>query len=148
MKVILLDDVKKLGKKDQTVEVNQGYARNFLIPKGLVIEANANNMNMLNNKKKAEAKKEEEEISHAKNICSKLENMDLVIKTKAGENGKLFGSITSKEVSQKIKEISKIDIDKRKIELKETIKLVGEYDIEAKLYKGIVAKFKLKIEGE
>jgi large subunit ribosomal protein L9 len=148
MKVILLQDVKSLGKKDAALEVNDGYARNFLLPKGFAVEANSHNMNTLNHKKNAEAKKIEKEKEEAKETAKKLQQTELCIKTKAGENGKLFGSITSKELVQKIKEVHGIEMDKRKIEISESIKTIGTYEVEAKLYTGVVAKFQVKIESE
>jgi large subunit ribosomal protein L9 len=147
MKVILIQDVKGLGKKDAAVEVNDGYARNFLLPRGLALEANATNMNLLNNKKSSEARKKDQEIAVAKELCEKINSIELIIKTKTGENGRLFGSITSKDVGEKLKASHGIDIDKKKIELSETIKTVGLYSLDVKLYTGISAKLKVKVEA-
>ena len=148
MKVILIQDVKGLGKKDLAVEVNDGYARNFLLPKGLALEATASNMNLLNNKKGSEARKKEQEVVAANEIAKKIETLELIIKTKTGEHGRLFGSITSKDVGAKLKEVHSIDIDKKKIELTEPIKSVGLFVVDIKVYTGIIAKLKVKVEAE
>lgn len=148
MKVILLQDVKGLGKKDAAVEVNDGYARNFLLPKGLALEANATNMNVLNNKKESEARKKEKEIKEAKELAQKISAIELVIKTKCGEHGKLFGSITSKDIGEKLKDVHAIDIDKKKIDMHDPIKAIGRFTIDLKIYHGITAKLTVKVEAE
>lgn len=148
MKVILTQDIKALGKKDAAVEVNDGYARNYLIPKGLAVEGNSTNMHLLKNRKISEEKKKQHQIDEATTLLNKLQAIELKMKTKAGENGKLFGSITSKEVCQKLEEQHGLVVDKRKVHLDEAIKAVGQYTVMAKLYPGIVAKFKVTIEAE
>lgn len=148
MKVILIQDVKGLGKKDAAVEVNDGYARNFLLPKKLALEASASNMNLLNNKKGSEARKKDQEIVIANELSEKIKELELVIKTKTGEHGRLFGSITSKDVGERLKAAHGIDIDKKKIELNENIKTVGMYTADIKVYTGINAKLKVKVEAE
>ena len=148
MKVILKQDVKGLGKKESMVEVNDGCARNFLFPRGLAVEATATNINIMNTKKEAEKKKNERELAQAKALAEKLKEVTVVIKAKAGENGKLFGSITSKDISDKLKADFKLDIDKKKIQLHDAIKSLGTTDVEVKLYPGVSGKFTVKIVEE
>ena len=148
MKVVLLKDVKKLGKSGEIVEVNDGYARNMLIKQGIALEATATNLNDLKLKIKNEEKKEE----NLKNIASAnkqlIESKTLNLYIKAGANGKTFGSITSKEISEGIKKLCDIDIDKKQVELDGSIKLVGNYDVPIKLHKDIIATLKLVVGEE
>ncbi len=148
MKVVLLKDVKKLGKSGEIVEVNDGYARNMLIKQGIALEATATNLNDLKLKIKNEEKKEE----NLKNIASAnkqlIESKTLNLYIKAGANGKTFGSITSKEISEGIKKLCDIDIDKKQVELDGSIKLVGNYDVPIKLHKDIIAMLKLVVGEE
>lgn len=139
MKVILQQDVKSLGKKGDLVNASDGYARNFLFPKGLAVEANASAMNDYNNKESAKKFHKAEEIKAAQEMASKLEGKTFSLKAKAGANGKLFGSVTSKDVSAKIKADLGIDIDKRKISMAD-IKAFGTVQAEIKVYQGISAK--------
>lgn len=139
MKVILKQDVKSLGKKGELVNASDGYARNFLFPKGLAIEANAAAMNDFNNKESAKKFHKAEEIKAAQAVADKLEGKTFSLKAKAGANGKLFGSVTSKDVAAKIKEDLKIDVDKRKIVM-EDMKAFGTIQAEIKVYQGISAK--------
>lgn len=139
MKVILQQDVKSLGKKGDLVNASDGYARNFLFPKGLAVEANASAMNDYNNKESAKKFHKAEEIKAAQEMASKLEGKTFSLKAKAGANGKLFGSVTSKDVSAKIKDDLGIDIDKRKISMAD-IKAFGTVQAEIKVYQGISAK--------
>jgi len=139
MKVILKADVKSLGKKGELVNASDGYARNFLIPKGLATEANTAAMNDFNNKESAKKFHKAEEIKAAKADAEKLEGKTFKLTAKAGANGKLFGSVTSKDVSAKIKQDLKLDIDKRKIVLQD-VKQFGVYEAEIKVYQGISAK--------
>jgi large subunit ribosomal protein L9 len=148
MKVILKQDVKALGKKDQMVDVSDGYARNFLLPKGLAMEATADNINVMNQKNVAEQHKKDKALAQAKELAVKLNDLTVVIKTKAGENGKLFGSITTKEIAEKLKEQHHLDIDKKKMNLDEAIKTLGTTAVEAKLHPGVSAKFTVKIVQE
>ena len=138
MKVILQQDVKSLGKKGDLVNASDGYARNFLFPKGLAVEANASAMNDYNNKESAKKFHKAEEIKAAQELASKLEGKTFSLKAKAGANGKLFGSVTSKDVSAKIKADLGIDIDKRKISMSD-IKAFGTVQAEIKVYQGISA---------
>jgi len=148
MKVILLQDIKNVGKKEQVIEANDGYARNFLFPKKLAIEATKDNMLKLQAKKTSEVNKKNAEIEANKEIAKKIEKMELVIKVKAGENGKIFGGVTSKEISEEIKKQYKYEIDKKKIVLKETIKNLGKFTAEIKFGDGVNAKLTLNITAE
>lgn len=148
MKIILKQDVKGLGKAGSMVNASDGYARNFLIPKGLAVEATAANINEMESKKEAERKKSERELAAAKGLAEKIKSIVLVIKAKTGENGKLFGSITSKDIAEKLKSNYKIEIDKKKIELDEAIKSTGNFEVEIKLYPGVNSKLTVKVEQE
>lgn len=139
MKVILKQDVKSLGKKGDLVNASDGYARNFLFPKGLAIEANAAAMNEFNNKESAKKFHKAEEIKAAQTLADKLEGKTFALKAKAGANGKLFGSVTSKDVAAKIKQDLNVEIDKRKIVM-EDMKTFGTAQAEIKVYQGISAK--------
>jgi large subunit ribosomal protein L9 len=147
MKVILKQDVKGTGKKEQMVEVSDGYARNFLFPKGLAVEASAANINIMKTKKDAEAQKKDREIAQAKELAAKIKNITLTLRVKAGDNGKLFGSITSKDVAEGMKTQHKLEIDKKKLVMSDSIKSVGTYEAEVKLYPEISSKFTVKIES-
>lgn len=148
MKVILLQDIKNVGKKEQIIEANDGYARNYLFPKKLAIEATKDNMLKLQAKKTSEANKKNAEIESNKEIAKKLEKIELAIKAKAGENGKIFGGITSKEISEELKKQYKFDIDKKKIVLKETIKNLGRFSAEIKFGDRVNAKLTLNITAQ
>lgn len=139
MKVVLKQDVKGLGKKGELVNTSDGYARNFLFPKGLAVEANAQSMTELKNREQAQKYKIETETAAAKKAAAEIQGKTIKIKAKAGQNGKLFGSVTSKEIAEKLKEEFKIDVDKRKVVV-EDIKQFGTFEFEVKLYQGISAK--------
>ena len=145
MKVILTQDIKGVGKKDEIINANDGYARNFLFPKKLAVEANAQNMSLLKGRKDSANFKKEQEKENAIKIKEQLSKINLEVKVKAGENGKIFGSITSKEISSELKEQYNIEIDKKKILLKEPIKLVGIFTVEIRLYEGIIGNLKINI---
>ncbi|TJX67699.1 50S ribosomal protein L9 [Soehngenia saccharolytica] len=145
MKVILLQDVKGLGKAGDLVNSKDGYARNFLFPKNLAIEANEENLKKWEERKKEEAKKIQQEIEAANELKEKLENLTVTLKVKTGSQGRLFGSITALDVANNLKEQYGIDIDKRKIELKENIKSLGNFEAEVKLYQDITAKLKINV---
>lgn len=147
MKVILKEDVKGLGKKEQMVEASDGYARNYLFPKGLAVEATAANINIMKTKKEAEAQKKEKEIAQAKELANKLKDITVTLKAKAGESGKLFGSITAKDVADALKSQHKLDIDKKQLVMPDAIKAIGTFTVEAKLYPAISSKFTIKIES-
>ena len=139
MKVILQQDVKNLGKKGDLVNASDGYARNFLFPKGLAIEANSSAMNDFNNKEASKKFHKAEEIKAAQADAAKLDGKTFKLTAKAGANGKLFGSVTSKDVSKKIKDELGIDTDKRKIVMPD-VKAFGTVQAEIKVYQGISAK--------
>lgn len=148
MKVILLDNIKGVGKKDEIINASDGYARNFLFPKKLAVEANNENMSKLKAKKQSEQYKKDVNKENAEKIAKKLDNITLTIKVKAGENGKIFGGVTSKEISEELKKQYKIDIDKKKIILNENIKNLGGFDISMKLFEGVTGKLKVKVISE
>ena len=145
MKVILTQDIKGVGKKDDMINANDGYARNFLLPRKMAVEANAQNLSMLKARKDAANYKKEQEKVNAESIKEKLSKSMLTIKVKAGENGKIFGSITAKEIAQELKKAYQIEIDKKKVLLKEPIKEIGMLNVEIKLYEGIIGKLKINI---
>ncbi|MCF6460963.1 50S ribosomal protein L9 [Clostridium sp. Cult3] len=148
MKIILLKDVKGLGKEGELVNAKDGYARNYLFPKKLAIEATPTNMNKWKERKKAEEAREKEEHEEALKLKKKIESLNLELKGKAGEGGKLFGSITSKDISDALKAQHKINIDKRKIELKDNIKTLGTTDVEIKVYPEVSARLTVKVTEE
>jgi large subunit ribosomal protein L9 len=148
MKVILKEDVKGLGNKESLVNVSDGYARNFLIPRGLAVEASSTNMNVMKTKKEAEKSKKDRELAQAKELAEKINKTVVTLKAKAGENGKLFGSITTKDIVDALKKEHSIDIDKKKLNVSDSIKVLGTYDAEVKLYPGVSGKLTVKIEQE
>ena len=148
MKVIFIQDVKGQGKKGEEKNIADGYARNFLLPRGLAVEANAANLNNLKGQKESQAYKKEQEIKAAEDIKKNLEAVAVKISAKAGENGKLFGSITAKDIAEALKSQHKIDIDKRKIVLNADIKTTGELTVDVKLYPQIVGKIKVVISAQ
>ena len=148
MKVILLDNIMGVGKKDEIINASDGYARNFLFPKKLAVEANNENMSKLKAKKQSEQYKKDVNKENAEKIAKKLDDITLTIKVKAGENGKIFGGVTSKEISEELKKQYKIDIDKKKIILNENIKNLGSFDISMKLFEGVTGKLKVKVISE
>lgn len=145
MKVILTADVKGQGKKGDMVNVSDGYARNFLLPKQLAVEANNQNINVVTMQKNAKDFKIAEEKKAAMELKNRLSSLTLSLHAKAGAGGKLFGAVTAKEISEELKATFDIDIDKRKITLSEPIKAFGEYFIEIKLYPEIAAKVKVSV---
>ncbi len=148
MKVILLQDVKGTGKKGEIHEVKDGYAINCLIKKGLAQEANAKNLNLLQGQKDHAQHKIDVDIANAKAIAEKLNDRKIVIKAKAGANGRLFGTVTAKEVSAAIKQSLGCDVDKKKINIPMKIEGFGDFGAEARLYSGVIAKFTVNvIEG-
>ena len=145
MKVILTQDVKGQGKKGQAINVSDGYARNFLLPKGLAVVADASAMNDLKNKEASRLHKIEVEKAAAKEIALKLESISVKINATAGADGRLYGSVTSKEIAQSLEDQHKITIDKRKIDMPDPIKAFGSYSINVKLYTDIVGKINVVI---
>ena len=149
MKVLLLADVKGQGKKDQIVEVSDGYARNFLFPKKLAVVADAKVLSEAKSKEEARQYKLKEEKAAAKALADKLATLTVSITASSGGDGRLYGSITSKEIAEKLMQQHKIELDKRKIVLKDNIKAYGTYEIEVKVYPEITAKLKVTVsEGK
>ena len=148
MKVILQQDVKGQGKKGDLINISDGYARNFLLPRKMAVEANESNLNTRNQKNEAEKSKKDREIAAAKELALKIGQATVVLKAKAGENGKLFGSITSKDVAEGLKKQFKLDLDKRKLLMNDAVKNLGISEIEVKVYEGIASKLKVKVEQE
>ncbi len=145
MKVILMQDIKGVGKKDDIINANDGYARNYLFPRKLAVEANSENMSKLKGKQDSANYKKEQEKEKANELKEKISKITLKVTVKAGENGKIFGSITSKEIATELKQQYNIEIDKKKILLKEAIKQTGIFNIDVKLYEGIIGKIKVNI---
>lgn len=148
MIVILNKDVKGTGKAGDVVKVSDGYARNMLIPKGLATEATQGNIRHLEKKKAIEAEKKAEEKAEAEKLAEKIGKLSVTIKTKAGEGGKIFGSITSKDISEALKKEHNIDVDKKKIQIASPIKQTGEISVEIKLYFEVNVKLTVKVEAE
>jgi large subunit ribosomal protein L9 len=146
MKVILKSDVKGLGKKDDMVNASVGYAKNYLFPRNLAVEANVANMNEMDQKKKANKAKKDNELKDAKELKDKIKSLEIIIKAKAGEGERLFGSITAKDIAETLESSNGIKIDKKKILLKEAIKSIGYTTVDIKLYPKVIAKLKVKIE--
>lgn len=149
MKVLLLADVKGQGKKDQIVEVSDGYARNFLFPKKLAVVADAKVMSEAKSKEEAKQFRLKEEKAAAKALAEKLAALTVRITASSGGDGRLYGSITSKDIAEKLKEQHKIEVDKRKLVLQDNIKAYGTYEVEVKVYPEISAKLKVTVsEGK
>lgn len=146
MKVVLLKDVKDLGKKDSLVNVTDGYARNFLFPRGLAAEASTGKLNELSDKKASADNKKALELASAKELAEKIAKVEVVIKTKIGENGKLFGSITNKEISEQLKAQHGIAVDKKKITM-DAIKSAGNVTVDIKIHSEVVGKLNVKVIG-
>ncbi|KJS19982.1 MAG: 50S ribosomal protein L9 [Clostridiaceae bacterium BRH_c20a] len=137
-----------MGKKGQIIEVKEGYARNYLLPKKLAVEATQGNVKELDRQKKNEEQKAEKEQQAAEKLATQINAVTVTLKVKSGENGKLFGAVTSKDIAENLVKHHKINIDKRKIELSENIKSVGEYDIKIKLHPQVTAELKVKVLAE
>ena len=147
MKVILLKDVKGKGKKGDIINISDGYARNYLFPRKLAEEATQNSINILNKQKEKERKLKLAEIEKAQKLAESLKGKELKIIAKAGENGKLFGAITNKDIANEINKKFNLNIDKKKVFIN-TIKLLGAYDVELKLYPDISTKVKVIVEKQ
>jgi large subunit ribosomal protein L9 len=145
MKVILKQDVKSIGKKGEVINTSDGYARNFLFPRGLAVEATEGNVKNVEAQKANEAKKKSEELQKAKELAKRLSEYTVNIHAKTGENGKLFGSITSKDIADELRNQYQLDIDKKKVVLDEAIKTAGVYNVEVKIYPEVSAKIKVNI---
>lgn len=146
MKVILLEDIKGVGKKDQVINANDGYARNFLFPKKLAVPADKGNMANLESKKSSEQHKKEIEKQAAIKDAKKMEEITLTLQVKSGDNGRIFGSVTSKEIVDTLEQQYKIKVDKKKVMLQEPIKTLGAFNIQIKLYDGVIANLKVVIK--
>lgn len=148
MKVILKQDIKGVGKKDQIINVSDGYVRNFLFPKNMAVEANNENMSKLRAKQDSNAFKRQQEKEEAQKIADKISKIILKVPVKAGGNGKIFGGVSTKEISDLLEKNYKIKVDKKKIELKETIKELGTRNVNIKLYEGVIANLKIDVVAE
>ena len=146
MKVILLEDVKALGKKGEIVNVNDGYARNCILPKKLGLEATAKNLNDLKLKKQNDEKVAQEQLDEAKALAAKLEAGKVELSIKVGEGGRTFGSVSSKEIAAAVKEQMGYDIDKKKIQLKDAIKTLGTHVVPVKLHPKVTAELKVVVK--
>lgn len=146
MKIILLQDVKNVGKKGQIIEASDGYARNFILPKKLGVEANSKNMNDLKLQNANAEKMAKEQLEHAKEFAAQMETKEVIVKMKAGEGGRAFGSVSSKEIAQAAKEQCSMEIDKKKIQLPEAIKNFGVYEVTVKLHPQVSGKLKVKVQ--
>lgn len=148
MKVILKSDIKGVGKKDQVIDASDGYARNFLFPKNLAVEANKENMAKLKAKEDSVKYQKGIEKEEALKTADKLSKILLKIRVKSGENGKIFGGVSSKEIAQELEKQYKIIIDKKKVDLKETIKTLGTRTIDIKLYEGVIGSLRIDVISE
>jgi large subunit ribosomal protein L9 len=148
MKVILLQEVKNLGKKGAVIEVAEGYGRNFLLPRGLAIEASEGNVRSLQEEKTREKAKADRLIREAKALRDKLNGREVTVKARAGEGGKLFGSITAKDIADALAQAAKVPVDKKKVEIKDPIRSVGVHSAAVKLGPDIVAEVRVRIVEE
>lgn len=145
MKIILLQDEKKLGKKGDIIEASDGYARNYILPKKIGVEATAKNMNDLKLHKANDAKIAQEQLDAAKALAGELESKEIIVKIKAGEGGKAFGSVSTKEIAAALKEQHTLEIDKKKIQLPEPLKNFGSYEVSVKLHPQVTGKLYVKV---
>lgn len=148
MKVILKADIKGVGKKNEVINASDGYVRNFLFPKNLAVEANAENMSKLQAQKEATQFRKDTEKEEAKKTAEKMNKIMVRVQVKAGENGKIFGGVSAKEIAQELSKEYKIEVDKKKIDLKETIKTLGVHNVEIKLFEGVVGKLRIDVISE
>lgn len=148
MQIILLEDVKTLGKKGDIVNVSDGYARNFVLPKKLGVEANAKNKNDLKLQKANADKVAAEQLAAAKDLAQLLETKEVTVKIKSGEGGRTFGSVSSKEIAQAAKEQCDLELDKKKIQLPEPLKALGAYEVGIKLHPKVTGKLRVKVIEE
>ena len=146
MKIILLQDEKKLGKKGDIIEVSEGYARNFVLPKKIGVEATPKNLNDLKLQKSNEEKVAKEQLDHAKAMAELLASKEVIVGIKAGENGRTFGSVSTKEIGQALKVQTGIEVDKKKIVLPEAIKNFGVYEVPVKLHPKVTGTIKVKVQ--
>ena len=148
MKVILLEDVKSLGKKGEIVNVNDGYARNFILPKKLGLEATSKNLNDLKLQKQNDEKVAQEKLDAAKALAEEIKEKSITVKIQSGVEGKVFGSISSKEIATEAKKQLNMDIDEKKIVIPDAIKSLGTYNVNIKLHKDVTAKLTVKVEAK
>ena len=145
MEIVLLEDVKSLGKKGQIVKVNDGYARNYILPKKLGVEANAKNLNDLKLQKAHADKLAAGQLAAAKELAASLEAAKVTLAVKSGEGGKVFGSVSSKEIAAAVKEQCSLELDKKKIQIQEPIKTLGVHEVLVKLHRDVTAKLRIQV---
>lgn len=145
MEIVLLEDVKALGKKGQIVKVNEGYARNFILPKKLGVEANSKNLNDLKLQKANADKLAAEQLAAAKELAAQIEKSPITLSIKAGDNGKAFGSVSGKEIGKAVSDQLGLEIDKKKLVLPEPLKTFGTHEVPVKLHKNVTAKLSVKV---
>ena len=148
MKVILKQDIKGVGKKDEVINASDGYARNFLFPKNMAVEANAENMSKLKAKQDSNAYKKGQEKEEAQKVADRLSKILVKIKVKSGANGKIFGGVSSKEIAENLEKQYQIKVDKKKIDLKDTIKTLGTFNVDVKLFEGVIGTVKIDVISE
>ena len=147
MKVILKQDIKGVGKKDQIINAADGYARNFLLPRGMAVPADTGNMNTLKAKNDANSARKERDLKESKKLAEDLKTKMITIYVKAGSNGKLFGGVTSKEISEALKQQLNVNVDKKKVLLNEVIKQEGIFTVDLSLQEGVVAQIKVTVKA-
>jgi len=148
MRVILTNDVAKLGQRGQVVNVADGYARNYLIPRGLALEATPANLRRFEGEKQAALRREEREAAEAQAAAARLEGLSLTVKAKAGEEGRLFGSVTAKDIAAGIKDVTGVDLDRRKVELPEPLKTIGTHRVAVRLGPNLVREITVRVEAQ
>jgi large subunit ribosomal protein L9 len=148
MKVVLLQDVKGQGKKGDIITVAEGYARNFLLPRNLAVVASESKLKELSDQKASQARKKEREEDAARQMASRLDGLKVIVKTKAGEGGRLFGAVNNKDISENLSRQHGIDIDKKKIVLKEPIKTQGEFPVSIRLHPAVLVHVNVVVQGE
>jgi large subunit ribosomal protein L9 len=148
MKVILQQDVKNIGKKGEIVEVAEGYGRNYLIPRGLAVEASAGNVRKAQHQRDTESNKAARELKEAQKIGAKIKEQDVQVSARVGEGGKLFGSITTQEIADQLRRHFSVEIDKRRIDLKEPIKSLGTHPVTVKVHPQVHVTIKVKVVAE
>ncbi len=145
MKVILQQEVKKLGKKGEIIEVSEGYARNYLLPQKLAIPATNTNINTVSQQKASEERKQKRMLEEAQMLAAQMSKLEVTIGVKSGEGGKLFGSVTGKDIADALKQQHSVDIDKRKVDVKDAIKSVGTYPVSIKIHPEVSTKIQVHI---
>jgi len=148
MKVILLQDIKSVGKKGQILDASDGYARNYLLPKKLAVVADNTNLNELKTKQEANKYKKDMNLKSAQELSQKMKDYEIVLKIKAGDNGKTFGSITTKDIAEALSKKYFVEVDKKKILLNDSIKTIGVYNVEIKLFEGVSGILRVKVEAQ